>query len=153
MTSKYCAIPWHLALTQNMPRLLNILLSTGTSMNSKSLLNHMVFPLKTYITWMRRDARGVVERRLAAGNIYILKDSVPSISIVVLILSLSQSLRLSVQMELSSNQASYFWAHLSVLNGLTAIQTLCMCIIIIIIICYKFLLTVQCCYISKRLDG
>ena len=82
--------PWHLALTQNVPRLLTVLLSTGTLMNLKSLLNHMVFPSRPYITWTRRDARGVVERRLAAGNIYILEDSVPSISIVVLILSLSQ---------------------------------------------------------------
>ena len=118
--------------------------------NSKSLLNHMVFPSRTFIPWMRRDARGVVRRRLAKENIYTLEDSMPSTSIVVLISNLSRSLRLSAQMELSSNQALYFLAHLSVLSGLTAIQTLCMCKTFFL--GYLSLLTVQCCYISKRLD-
>ena len=50
--------------------------------NSKSLL---LFPSRTFITWMRRDARGVVGKRLAKENIYALEDSMPSTSIIELI--------------------------------------------------------------------
>ena len=119
--------PQHLALTWNVPRPLIILLSTSTLMNSPSLLNHWVFPSRTYTTWMRRDARVVVKRRVAKGSTYTHGDSVPSTSIIVLILNLSLSLRLSVQTELSSSQDLYFQACLSALSGLTAIQTLCVC--------------------------
>ena len=119
--------PQHPASTQNVQRLLTAPLSTSTLMNSKSWLNRLVFPLRIFITWTRRVARGVVGRRQAEGSIYTLGDSVPSTGIVVLTSNLSLSLRLYVQMELSSSQASYFPAHLSAPSGLTAIQTLCKC--------------------------
>ena len=115
----------------------------------KELVESHGIPIKNIYNMDKKGCQRGGGKKTSCKKNYILEDSMPSISIIVLILSLSQSLRLSVQMTLSSNQALYFWAHLSVLNGLTAIQTLC---IIIIIIIYKFLLTVQCCYISKQLD-
>jgi hypothetical protein len=71
--------PRHLALTQNVQRLLTVPLSINTLMNSKSLVNHMIFPSRTL--WTRRDARGVVGRKLAKENTYILGDSVQSTSV------------------------------------------------------------------------
>jgi hypothetical protein len=102
---------------------------------------------------MRRDARGVVGRRLAEENTYILGDSVQSTSIVVLILNLSLSLRLFAQMGLSSSRVLYFQAILSALSGLTPILTLCMYYKIDFDYMFLLTVTIQCCDVSEWLDG
>ena len=125
--------------TQNEPKHLTVPLLTAILTSLPTLLNHLVFHWRIYITWMRRDVREVVEREVAAGNIFTREGSVQNTSTAVPTSNLSQLLKQSVQMEQHSSPDLCFQARHSVLNGLKSILILCMnlcCVSWILILTY-----------------